>query len=274
MPEPVWLEGPRLKIGRAREQIVELESAIQAHHDAGALELTAEPDDATDELVYRVRVRKELPMRITTIIGDAIHNARSALDLLICDLVRKNGHSVHKSNAFPIATTKGEFERAIPSRLRDVPAKAIALIRRLKPYDGGNPTLWKLSAMDNLHKHEMLLPIAAGQAVTRLQISIPFLHLSPGGFSIGGPHHGSSPLGTQWGWMTPDGAPFLEEVTDNAIVYRSKLVRAGLNETVDFQAQLMIDRTDRTDLEPVAKLLPSAVDYVEKIVSIVDRKFG
>jgi hypothetical protein len=105
-----------------------------------------------------------MPAELPACVGDAIHNLRSALDLLACDVVEYNGGNtigVH----FPFAADAVELEKQIKSKnLRRASPEAVALIRTLKPYRGGNVDLRGLHDLDIHDKHKG--PIAIINAVS------------------------------------------------------------------------------------------------------------
>jgi hypothetical protein len=102
------------------------------------------------------------------ILGDAIHNARSALDLLVTQLLALNGRQPNQRNGFR-STTRDRAARGRRSGLRTT-SKAFARlnatgIRQLQPFR--NPTARKswllttLAELDNLDKHRLLHPVFA-----------------------------------------------------------------------------------------------------------------
>ena len=101
------------------------------------------------------------------IIGDALHNFRSALDMLYywafhCTL----GGTNHRTK-FPIRDQREELVAAIDGGLKekgltdDPSAIKIrnVIVDVIKPYTAGNPTLWSLHAMNIMDKHQLLIPV-------------------------------------------------------------------------------------------------------------------
>src|SRR5918995_3001656 len=93
MPPKDRLAGVRLKIERARKHIRDLETETSAYLNSSPhpYQLRAEDDPATGDEVYRVRVLFPIPESIPLIVGDAVHNLRSALDHLAWQLVESGG---------------------------------------------------------------------------------------------------------------------------------------------------------------------------------------
>src|ERR1041385_9134971 len=95
----------RLKIERANKHILELNSVFETFVQSDFHKLVVNSDPNTGQDVLQFSILKTLPKDIATIVGDAIHNLRSALDLLICNIVAKTipGQSL-RYVCFPIST--------------------------------------------------------------------------------------------------------------------------------------------------------------------------
>jgi hypothetical protein len=78
-------------------------------------------------------------MVLSVVIGEFLYNLRSALDNLVCALVRigRNGSSC-SGRGFPIHTDCDKFDAEAARKLRGVPPSARALIQGLQPYSRGN----------------------------------------------------------------------------------------------------------------------------------------
>jgi hypothetical protein len=156
--------GPRLKIARAEQHIAELEKRIDDffNENPHTVEIGNCPDSG--DIVVNANFSGELPNDVATIIGDVIHNLRSALDLLVSDVVRQNGFEPSRNTGFPIYLDENGFNGGIDSKLKSAPANFVDFIKALKPYksasDGseGCLLLWTLAQLDNDDKHITLLP--------------------------------------------------------------------------------------------------------------------
>jgi hypothetical protein len=84
------LLGPKLKVQRAMHHLSDLETALKAFFETGLYELVTDTDPKTGDEVFRVRIHKCIPGEVSIIAGDIVHNLRSALDQMICGLVRAN----------------------------------------------------------------------------------------------------------------------------------------------------------------------------------------
>jgi hypothetical protein len=129
------------------------------------------------------------PIELSVVIGDFLHNLRSALDNLICGLVRKgNPTSTCSGRQFPIFIDRDKYLAKRSRMLKGVPKEACTLIDGLQPQCRPETTreldpLWILNTLCNRDKHraanltfcvnknvELLVPLRNGSA---LHIKLP-----------------------------------------------------------------------------------------------------
>ncbi len=118
-------------------------------------------EEANGDLVYRLKIIKPVPEEWSLTIGDIIHNLRSSLDLLISDLLIKNGKQPDNRSAFPIYETETELLKDSQHRITGITPAARKVISKIKPYKGGNQILWKLHKLDILDKHKLIIPVGS-----------------------------------------------------------------------------------------------------------------
>ena len=151
-------DGSRLKIKRARHHMGDLMNEIRAFllREPFYLEIVAGSAPGTKNWI--VHVREEVPADFSAILGDAIHNLRAALDLLACELVRLNGKS-DDNVAFPFSKSAATYGNALTERnMSRASLAALALMKTLQPYHGGNEQLRAIHDLDIMDKHIMLIP--------------------------------------------------------------------------------------------------------------------
>lgn len=124
---------------------------------------TREPDLRTGTVwvVVRLGAVPAPPRRLGLMVGDAIHNTRSALDHLLCSLVRSGGRKgCSTENQFPVS-----IHEVFPedNRLDGVPTWARDLILGMQPYADRtlerSKLLLRLADFDNADKHRSLHPL-------------------------------------------------------------------------------------------------------------------
>jgi len=158
------LDGCRAKIERANEHIKNLSLEYSAHANSGQYRIVQEYDTANGILVLKFADVKTLPTRLSVIIGDALHQLRSALDHSIHQLILKNGGIVTKKTQFPVFQShEGYVARGHPM-ISGLSVPAAALIESFQPYQlgtsAGEHPLWVLAELNNADKHRLLLVTA------------------------------------------------------------------------------------------------------------------
>ena len=157
--------GPRLKIDRAKHHLDELKAEITRFYATHPYQDSIVRDETTGEVVVSVIVNNTIPVIFSTIAGDVVHNLRSSLDQLVCASVRRVGAAVTRDHCFPIADTEARFAKNVEKKLANAHPTAVKLIMRLRPHGEGNRLFWVLSELDNMDKHDDLIPVAEGVAV-------------------------------------------------------------------------------------------------------------
>ncbi|WP_148043110.1 hypothetical protein [Methylocystis hirsuta] len=167
MPTSLF-QNSRIKIEQARRHIAEVERLL-AEHAASITINPGFPDgynvpNHPNTIVIplgSMQIRS-VPEVVLATIGDAIHNLRSALDLMAVDMARSNNESVDKV-AFPFAESSCKFNKAMEERkFSRCGEKAITIAKKIEPYKGGNNLLFAIHQLDISDKHHMLLPVANG----------------------------------------------------------------------------------------------------------------
>jgi hypothetical protein len=155
----VPFEQPRQKLHRAESHIRSLEAAIERYFRTNwhACQFGRSPNG---QYSLEVAIRGQ-PEDFGLIVGDAVHNLRTALDLLAVGVVGRNGGST-KGVYFPFADSAGNLESMIARRNFDRASVADQdLLKSLRPYIGGNVLLRSLHDLDIQDKHHCLIPHAS-----------------------------------------------------------------------------------------------------------------
>jgi hypothetical protein len=163
---PILFQNSRIKIEQARRHIAEVERLLAEHAAAitiipGFPEGYDVPNHPSKIVIPLGSMQiRGVPEVVPATIGDAIHNLRSALDLMAADMARNNNESVDKV-AFPFAESSGKFSKAVKERkFSRCGEKAITIAIKAEPYKGGNNLLYSIHQLDISDKHNMLLPVA------------------------------------------------------------------------------------------------------------------
>lgn len=174
----------REKLRRAESHIRSLDAAIERYFrtDWYTCEFRRTPQGQYN---LNVVIRGQ-PKDFGLIVGDAIHNLRTALDLLAVEVVGRNGGNT-KSVYFPFADSADNLEGMITRRNfhRASPADQ-ALLKSLQPYTGGDRLLRSLHNLDIQDKHHSLIPHASVVTTPRVSVKTDEAG-NPVGFSEGRP---------------------------------------------------------------------------------------
>jgi hypothetical protein len=167
------LDGVYEKIARARVHEADLARRLAAvlGPDKQRFVLDHEPDSETGSYHVRVFGVPAIAPEWLTIIGDCLHNLRSALDHLAWQLVVLDGKSPSDEDmtTFPIRDSpfnrKGNLRPPIQLKPAVTCPKIIRAVEAVQPYsDSGNPPdpavlnpLWALHRLNIIDKHRLLV---------------------------------------------------------------------------------------------------------------------
>lgn len=163
-----------VKIGRAREHLTTLSTEVREYLDSKPYSVGVRRHPESRRLIYFVAAVQPTTPRLSALLGDTIHNLRSALDHLAYQLVWVGTGNVPSSHVyFPIAGDRPKYLEQRRRQLKGARPAAVATLDALTPYKGGNDALWQLHKLNNVDKHRVL--ITAGSAFQGVNIGA---HLS------------------------------------------------------------------------------------------------
>lgn len=258
--------GIEAKIDRAGQHIDALNDEIRAWAERDPYTVLSDPGGpALSHRAYlKFRVVPDT-QRWGLLLGDAVHNLRSALDHLIYALaVRVSGLNPPpgwRRLAFPILDESKSWKGKRDRRLKSLTAPMRAAIEAVQPYRFGpvdsahRDLLWMLSELDNADKHREIRPLAAVTADMER-----FLRTVTGG-----------PMTVKWFPTVPleDGATILTVTSEvattemepdgNTTLGVSVDVGAGPPHLVHVLADSLFDRTARVVLEFQEQFFPETL---------------
>jgi hypothetical protein len=156
---PQVLDGSCLKIQRADQHIENLNRLVNSFCEANHNAFTIK-DLETGEKGYAVAFRQTISPEIPLLIGDAVHNLRSALDHLAWQLVIRNG-KVPDRTQFPLYSDRKKFNGRPKSVTEGMSTTDIQQIESMQPYQAGYEALGILSELNNFDKHRLLVGAAS-----------------------------------------------------------------------------------------------------------------
>jgi hypothetical protein len=181
-------ESWNLKLDRAEHHLKEVADRVRQYSDSHPYEAIPVPNRRSDGDIryFNLRVTSQPDEMLSVIVGDVVHNTRSALDHLMVGLVprnrrRKTGFPIFEKSPFdkagnPLDNDDGKRWVALTTGLKDRP---LTIIRALQPFhrppqetidfcriNGLDPAdingLAMLSRFDNADKHRELVTVASG----------------------------------------------------------------------------------------------------------------
>lgn len=154
------LAGVLLKIERAKQHIADLDVAIRSFCNSDPYTLRIKEKPEIQHVALYVDSVSPLPDEIALIVGDAVHNLRSAFDHLAWQLVEAGGGTPNHHTYFPICETPHQFASAIgQGEINKMRAGANEVIEALQLYASGDRTIWNLNALDRIDKHRLVLTV-------------------------------------------------------------------------------------------------------------------
>ena len=161
------LGGVVAKFNRSKEQFDVLRHEIGSFSDQDPKPHFSRGyfDPNTWEWIERFRVREPPPLRWGVMLGECVHNLRSALDHLVCQLTLLDGGTMEDcaQTQFPIASkSEAQFEGMADARIPGLSKWHRAMIKRAQPYRAGD-LAWKhpltiLAELSNADKHRLINP--------------------------------------------------------------------------------------------------------------------
>lgn len=168
------LDGARLKVGRAREHMQALDVQCRAAVDDHPHSLFVETDPKTGEHIVKFKTDgANYPDQIKLIVGDVIHNLRSALDHVAWQLADfDSGRPPGRWVQWPIFHKESDYLRHEDKYLEGINAGHRTTIRALQPYHVMEPglsldirarlvLLLTIGRLDDMDKHRLLVPTRA-----------------------------------------------------------------------------------------------------------------
>lgn len=206
--------------------------------DAGGhtwAELTVDHTGRHLESILRVDATPPLTER-SLLLGDAVHNMRSALDALAWELCHLGGNKPANPNQvyFPAAFTESKWREAAEN-LKSMPPEFLERIRRKQPYladPPANAQLAVLAEMSNRDKHRGMISASASASTFEAEFEIN--HDDLGQTTSKGTVDGFDlqPMGDNFNALL-DGNPYFNIETSARITLIRSKVPVALTYTVD-----------------------------------------
>lgn len=254
-----FLIGPKAKLERAREHLADVISLWRKYCETLPFADGQSFNSDGVEVIW-ISVSQPPPRQIGVVVGDAVHNLRSALDCLACDLVRANGLQPKPNTGFPTS------DAAIQAILPLVGSFAAAFFKRIRRATRWREALWELHRLNIQDKHSQILTTCAATMQVETTVGMPFMSISPNGTLA----FGTSP---------PDSIPFpgtkgrlrgLLPVTLNGGQNEIYRFNPSVQENVSFSVSLVFP-PGPAEGEPVINMLEMFAHGVERVLVLAER---
>lgn len=179
-----------LKIERAEKHICDLECAfrkfLRTYSDTCTLHTYTDPETGALEVEVSL---KAIPAEFSLILGDTVHNLRSALDHAMWELLGIDGGIRDDKTAFPISRgIKADYEAACRG-IKTTRDDTKMFLMSLAAYpEGIGKNLLGLHLLDIIDKHTVLTPVIGVARIPHLEVidqnGETFMTLTDNAFSM------------------------------------------------------------------------------------------
>ena len=261
------LDRIRIKTEWAKEYIRNLERRIARFHDSNPYEVRAEKDAHSPNEILRIKLVRKIPDELACIIGDAVHNLRSALDHLVWQLVEAHGAMPpDERHMFPVSETLAKYQSAGSRRRIDgVHPGAVNLIDQSKPYAGGQGEFWTIHYLDIIDKHRLLLLTGFVNSGLETRVTDKSQRES----AAQGVHWPGTPVVHRFA-SNPPGVPIMLEYGAEIQFAKVTVMTTGLPMEVDVEMKPLFDVAfadpEIVKGEPVVPKLQELAQFVEGFI--------
>jgi len=167
-------ESASLKIDRAKHHVFDIERQFNAFVDANPHTFTSKTDPQTGQMLFSVRFKTALPQEdFGLMLGDAIHNLRTALDHLVWELIGLDGGTQDRYTKLPVGQDLTSY-KASCNGAKTPRADTKQFLTGLEICgDGKRARLYGLHLLDNADKHTVITPMATVASVNKLRVMNP-----------------------------------------------------------------------------------------------------
>lgn len=163
-----------LKIKRANKHIDDLNSLWNTFVSENRHFLIFQEQAKPPRKILKPVTRKPLPFDFNLIAGDAVHNLRTALDHIVCTLIKRNNKAINTSTGFPIHGNREKFEAGFKGKIAGCPENSFPLFEAVQAYPGGEGNnIWNLNMLDVADKHRELLLAAQSIKIPKATVKNP-----------------------------------------------------------------------------------------------------
>lgn len=155
------LTGALNKAKRAEFHIDQIKREVSVFLDSDPYRIDAKIDAASGKKTYYIANEPPFLHGLSVMIGDVIHNLRSALDHLAWQFFLLSSRGMNAKRVyFPIFDGPDHYTAEFQRKVIGFRQQDIDFLAATKPYKGGNDPIWIIKQINDVDKHRSL--IAAG----------------------------------------------------------------------------------------------------------------
>jgi hypothetical protein len=158
MANPLAIAASREKVKRAEKHIRDLDVLLSTLANLYSLAVEQDSRQKISFLKFDIQTSPQELIDCALVIGDALHNLRSALDVLYYGQVV--GQT--RYTRFPILDTREKLVVTLENALEKkqiTPEIYSLILDTVQPYEAGNYPLWFLDKLNIRDKHQLLIPV-------------------------------------------------------------------------------------------------------------------
>jgi hypothetical protein len=178
------LHHARAKLDWANKHIENFNRLIATLPSAYTSSIEMNPETGGEFIKYDLVNRDKLFTECALVIGDALHNLRSALDYAWAATIKKIAPAgLDNFSKFPIYESADKLKCALNGRKIGIisPTLYDLIISKIRPYDGGDDSLWCIHRLNILDKHRLLIPIIEYASIGGIEVEDERGDVSSGG---------------------------------------------------------------------------------------------
>jgi len=168
---PIDFYGPNLKVERAEHHIDQLNTIFGQFVSNNMKRMRPERQHRLLK-AGQTNPPATFPKHTPTVLGDALHNLRVALDHAYHIVCEANGAAFSEWRRFPFHQGRKSLEGSINGHKKEgiAPSDKVgtAILDEIQPYEGGQLGLYGLHKLDITDKHLVLIPTTSSLAIERL----------------------------------------------------------------------------------------------------------
>lgn len=148
------------KFRRAEQHLDEVETMVDAFQASNPYPVVKDYDPQRKRNVFRASNPPPIPTDFALILGDAVHNARSAFDHFAYQAIP----APNDRTGFPVIRKgfprRGQLRSLLINKMPGASPDLCKAILACEPYEGGKGHyLWVLDHLDIMDKHILLVPV-------------------------------------------------------------------------------------------------------------------